>query len=131
MRIDQITIPFSAVATGGLLADINLSGFEYVEVGVSITSFTGAPAAGTHISAIPTSDDGTVEFVAGDVIGTADVTATGNVMLSRIGPEAAAKTVILSEAFLLPPPMKRIRIRPTLVTATAITGTVFVWGYTR
>lgn len=131
MRIDQTVVPFSAIGTGGLLADVNLSGFEYVSIGINISSFTGAPAAGTHFSAFPTSDDGTQEFSAGDVIGTGDVLAAGNVMLSRIGPESAAKSAVLSEAFLLPPPLKRIRVRTVLVTATAVTGVVYIWCFTR
>ncbi len=129
MRVELIKVPFTNAGTGATLADLDLSGYEYVSIGVSVSGFTGAPAAGTHFSAVPA--DGAVEFIAGDVIGTGDVLAAGNVMLSRIGLESAAKTQILSEGFMLPASLSRVHVKTVLVTATAVSGTVYVWGVPR
>jgi hypothetical protein len=138
LRIDIDTVPFSLVASGGLLAMLDLSGAEYAAVGVLITAIAGSPTTLRAELAMSDSLAGTNILSGGDVFGTPDITgapvaAPQKLMISRIGAAGASKTTILAEGFLLPPPLKYAQVIISLAggAAPTVTGTVIIFKYTR
>lgn len=134
MRIDIDTLgTFSAAVHGTVIATVDLSGAEYASFGV-IVSATGGTVTTASVDAIPTDSlAGTNVFSGGDVICTPNFTAAGKYMLSRVGAfnTTKASAVILSEAYLLPPPLKYVQLVVDLQGGGNITGTVVGFKYTR
>ncbi len=131
MRIDIDTIgTFTTAATGTVLATADVSGFEYAAFGIIISAVAGAPTRAAVNAVWADSMAGTNAFGNGDVFGTPDFTTAGKYMISRVGLVGAAKTVILSEGFLLPPPLKYVQFVADLQAGT-ISGTIIGFRYTR
>lgn len=139
MRIDIDTLAtFTTASSGAVLATVDLSGAEYAAIGVVISALAGSPTT-VRIEAIPTDSlAGTNVFSDGDVFGSPDLTgapvaAPKKVMISRVGASGAAKTAVLAEGFLLPPPLKYVNIVAGLSggSAPTMTGTVIGFRFVR
>jgi hypothetical protein len=129
MRTDIEKIPFTAVATGAPLADIDLKDAESMSVLLELTSH-GGTATTTFVDLVPRM--GTLVPVAtasSDAIGhPVDLTnQTGIFALTRIGPPAAAKPTISGYGYLIPRSFQQARILATLTGAGhTLTGNVYI-----
>ena len=134
MRIDIDTIAtFSAAAHGTVLATLDLSGAEYAAIGVIVSAVGGSPTTASADAIPADSFAGTNLFSSGDVFCTPNFTTAGKYMISRVGTynSTKASATILSEGFLLPPPLKYVQIVADIQGGGNITGTVIAFKYTR
>lgn len=128
MRVDEVTIPFTAQATGAVVALIDVRDSDMITVAVN-ESAKGGTVTNHGYDLVPF--DGTSEYPDGDVVGTPDLLANPlKAVLSRVGTAGAAKTTLLTTSNAVWGLSRQFRVKLWVTGGGTLTGTVVIWKHT-